>query len=226
MQVEAPNFQALDERFMKEFCGDAFVRYAMERNPAVVEIVFAKYVPGKEGEFMIKLPVEQCWYKHDGNKITIRGYRDLVQRRFGEALAVCSRVFLKDGKPMHIPMLDLACPQTDEDKALVFEKLTELGETLGVLLESDNSYHYVGFNLLTEEQWVEFMGRALKLNYREGNRKVRRLIVDPEFVAYSLSRAPDQMGFEDYRRFGTLRITSAEGTKKVPPTYAGLHVAA
>lgn len=223
MQVEAPNFQALEERFMNEFCGDAFVRYAAERNPDVAEIVFAKYIPGEEGEFMTRLPVNQCWHKLNGNR-SVRGYRDLVRRRFGEALAVCSRVFLKDGTPMHIPMLDLACPQTDEDRALVFEKLTELGETFGVLLESDNSYHYVGFNLQTEGEWVEFMGRALKLNYREGNRKVRRLVVDPEFVAYSLSRAPDQIGFENYRRFGTLRITSAEGTKKVPPTYAGLHV--
>lgn len=223
MQVEAPDFQTLDERFMKEFYGDAFVRFAVELNPHIAEIVFAKYVPGEEGEFMTRLPVRECWHTLDGSR-AVRGYRDLVQRRFGEALAVCSRVFLKDGTQMHIPMLDLACPQTDEDKALVFEKLTELGETFGVLLESDNSYHYMGFNLQTEEQWVEFMGRALKLNYREGNRKVRRLVVDPEFIAYSLSRAPDQIGFEDYRRFGSLRITYAEGTKRLPPTYAGLHI--
>ena len=80
-----------------------------------------------------------------------------------QILALCSRCHLSDGSLMHIPMIDFRCPPGDIYQRAVSLALTGLGQRRGALLVSGNSYHYYGFDLLTEVEFRHFASQCLLL---------------------------------------------------------------
>jgi hypothetical protein len=103
--------------------------------------------------------------------------RELAESRpTGQILAMCSDVQLKTGETKHIPMIDFRCPVSPHSLQLISKvaKLLDVGK--GFIVETDRSYHFYGAELLTERQWLQFLGRALQFSP----------IVDRAWIAHQL----------------------------------------
>jgi hypothetical protein len=94
----------------------------------------------------------------------------------GQMLAMCSEVQLKKGATKHIPMIDFRCPVSPHSLQLVSKiaKLFDVGKSF--IVETDRSYHFYGAELLTEQGWLQFLGRALQFSP----------IVDRAWIAHQL----------------------------------------
>jgi len=91
---------------------------------------------------------------HGGLKLIAKGLRG------AESLALCSEVRLIEGHGAHIPMLDFACAKTPANQSAICSMLREIGQN-GVVVDSGKSYHFLGASILTSDEWIRFMGRAL-----------------------------------------------------------------
>lgn len=76
-------------------------------------------------------------------------------------LAMSSSLKLTDGSIRHLPMLDFHCPATPENLSLVGEVIKRLAIGDGFILESNKSYHFYGWKLLSANELERFLGRAL-----------------------------------------------------------------
>jgi hypothetical protein len=95
----------------------------------------------------------------------------------GNALAVCSKVRLLTGESVHVPMMDFSCPCSDGNARAVAKMLKIVGQSEGILVESGRSYHFYGISLLTQEEWIDFMAKAMLF----------APFVDPRYVAHRLA---------------------------------------
>lgn len=77
--------------------------------------------------------------------------------------AVCSRVVMEDGREMHLPLLDLNIPYSEDGTRIVLEALDIFGLE-GALFCSGKSYHFFGSGLLDCTEIGRFLGRALLLS--------------------------------------------------------------
>lgn len=85
----------------------------------------------------------------------------------GEALALYSRCQNTNMRELHIPMMDFRVKSGEANAhhlSLLSAALQRLGQRQGVLLDSGNSYHYYGLELLTQSQWRRFMAACLLLD--------------------------------------------------------------
>lgn len=86
-----------------------------------------------------------------------------------EVLAVCSRCTRADGTVGHLPMLDFRAEACNKSAAtartleLIAKALIAIHAPEGVVINSGNSYHYYGFELVTEAKWRKFMLNCLLL---------------------------------------------------------------
>jgi hypothetical protein len=122
----------------------------------------------------------------------------------GSLIGLTSFVRRKDGYHAHIPLLDFETPVSDEALVLIREKFKTIMRearsgkaTPGYLLVSGECYHYIGLELLSQEEWLEFMGLALL--FEDDADPNRFSPVDRRWVGYSLRRG-----------LSTLRIFSGE----------------
>lgn len=98
----------------------------------------------------------------------------------GTNLALHSNVFFYNGFVAHIPMIDMAA-----------RAVGVIGKVLNVLpvnltenmqwFSSGRSFHGYGINLLTRDEWIEFMGRLLLANQPQ-----QHPVVDPRWVGHRL----------------------------------------
>ena len=99
-----------------------------------------------------------------------------------ELLAICSRCMRADGSVGHLPMLDFRAEASTEPATaartleLITKALIEIGAPDGVVANSGNSYHYYGFDSVTEVEWREFMLNCLLLEP----------VVDVRYIAHRL----------------------------------------
>lgn len=114
-------------------------------------------------------------------------------------LGISSRVLLKDGSKAHIPMLDFMSRKhyANFNVDVVQELLKPFP---GDILETGNSYHYLGRKLLTEHEWRSF------LHNTHGVFGKRLQDLCEGFFDYSLKRG-----------FSGLRIFAYPPYKKVEP---------
>lgn len=78
-------------------------------------------------------------------------------------LALCSKCRIDDGTTLHLPMMDFRAEPTTENLSKVKTALSEISPEGGVILESGRSYHYLGFSLMNEDQWLKFLAKCLLL---------------------------------------------------------------
>lgn len=97
-------------------------------------------------------------------------------------LAAISRVSLAIGGTAHIPMMDFMCPPSDKNLELLVGLLRNLRQGRGCLLKSGRSYHYYGFELLSEEQWRIFLGKCLLMFGYSDDRYIGHQLVDGHCV--------------------------------------------
>ncbi len=118
------------------------------------------------------------------------------------SLLVCSRVVRRrDQAVRHIPMMDFRLTPSDRSLALVTNAMRMLGQADGVILESGQSYHYYGFHLLEEAEWLDFMYRSLLLTP----------FSDPRYIGHRLLAGTAR-----------LRVTATAGKPHVPCVVASL----
>jgi len=114
-------------------------------------------------------------------------------------LGACSLVEVNREK-LHIPMLDFVI-EVKPDSLLVVKESVRLPK--GVFLNSGNSYHYYGYDLMSELQWRAWMSGL-------GNGKLDE-IIDESYLSYSLKRG-----------YGALRLFGYPDTDKATvPTVVG-----
>jgi hypothetical protein len=79
-----------------------------------------------------------------------------------QGLGLCSDVVLRDGYA-HLPLLDFSLIPSTKNVALVQEAARALMLPHAIVLESGRSYHVYGLSLLSHDDWVNFLTRALLL---------------------------------------------------------------
>jgi hypothetical protein len=113
----------------------------------------------------------------------------------GKVLGLCSRCLLTDNTLAHIPMMDFRCHILGENLERIQWVVSSIAGAPGVLLESGRSYHWYGYELLSPEDWVAFMGTCLLYSP----------LVDTRYIAHRLKE-----------RNGVLRISAGGIKPKVP----------
>lgn len=81
----------------------------------------------------------------------------------GKVLALRSQCRLETGEWGHLPLMDFHCPPTANHLEIALVALRHMGQRRGAVLESGRSYHYYGFDILTQEDWLGFLGHCLLL---------------------------------------------------------------
>lgn len=122
----------------------------------------------------------------------------------GEQLAISSRVKLLSGKVAHLPMMDFQTPKGEFGLQKVRERLQHVGVKNGWILETGESYHYYGGDVLSQEDWLDFMGLCLLTSIVHTRENIEQ-IADPRYIGHSLRRGCN-----------TLRITT-RGDKDFTP---------
>jgi hypothetical protein len=100
----------------------------------------------------------------------------------GELLGLVSTVELYDGRSAHIPMMDFVCGPSAQNLTSITHLLKEMRKGVGFLLESGRSYHYYGAELLTDEEWRQFIGKCLLMFGYVDDRYIGHQLVDGHCV--------------------------------------------
>ena len=127
-----------------------------------------------------------------------------------QQLAVGSKVKLSSGKYAHIPLMDFSLHKTPTNLEVVQQSLKDMRQSDGWILETGESYNYWGSILLTDEGWINFMGKSLYTG-ADGNKKDSLPIVDSRFIGHSLIRGCN-----------TLRITTRANKIYTPTVVASI----
>jgi hypothetical protein len=146
-----------------------------------------KHDPGQKIYWQEGLPNEAYLYRL-GQELRIGEVFDFEGETLDcrPVIGACSAV-QAGGQKCHIPMLDF-CIETGKESLKVIQESVLLPP--GVFLNSGNSYHYYGYDLMPEREWRKWMndlGKGDKLDE----------IVDGKYLEYSLER-----GYGALRLFG------------------------
>lgn len=95
-------------------------------------------------------------------------------------LAVHSRVIV-NGQYYHIPMIDFGSKGSTPSASETIKELCKYWSMSFSLYESGRSFHGYGNRLLTNEQWLQFMGSLLLLNKPSGYK-----LIDERWVGHRI----------------------------------------
>lgn len=79
-------------------------------------------------------------------------------------IALCSNCRTEDGTIMHLPMMDFRSEPSAQNLRTVKKAIAEVTAVGGAILESGRSYHYLGFSLVHEREWLSFLAKCLLLS--------------------------------------------------------------
>ncbi|MFA6981609.1 MAG: hypothetical protein WC243_01110 [Patescibacteria group bacterium] len=102
-------------------------------------------------------------------------------------IGIFDRVLLESGEYKHIPMMDFDIEKSPSNLELLVARLKNSEIKEGWIVESGASYHYFGSSLLTETEWVDFIGRCLLTSVVHNRQNIQQ-IADPRFIGHSLRR--------------------------------------
>jgi hypothetical protein len=169
-------------RDIEDFKGDELL--ARTKNSALLVRELLRHDPHKE----------RGMFEVDARELLAERRLPATAER-GRVLGLCSRCRLCDGRTMHIPLMDFRVTPTSQSARAAKRALRAMGEAQGALLASGRSYHYYGFRLLEEAQWLEFMCRAI----------LAAPLTDTRYIAHRLLAG-----------MGVLRLTATAAKPVVP----------
>jgi hypothetical protein len=102
-----------------------------------------------------------------------------------DVFAIASKCTLRNGCKAHIPMMDFAL-KSPEGREAVVATMKGISPSGGIVLQTENSYHFYGTELLNPNQWLEFLGKSLLF---QG-------VIDPRYIGHRLKEG-----------FGVLRLS-------------------
>lgn len=147
------------EQFKRDFGGslwDAVLRILMHKGNYLPESLLSRALVHKHD------PRERSFNLTNEEFITQGTAAIITNLRDDEGLAISSRVRIRSGYSAHLPMLDFASEPTQANRKAVEYMLRAIDQP-GVILNSGNSYHFIGISLLGSDEWLRFMGRSLLL---------------------------------------------------------------
>ncbi len=118
----------------------------------------------------------------------------LNHRETDQTIGIISRVCTPYGEEKHIPILDLSIYPNQENAHFVKSTFEHEGIS-GFLLNSGNSFHFYGKDLLYEDEWLRFMYKSLLIPTVTDTRHVGHRLLDG---------------------YGTLRLTTNAHKPKIP----------
>lgn len=120
----------------------------------------------------------------------------------GWMVGLTSKVITTSGT-QHLLMLDFSIPISKEsenqiiEKMEIFNKSGDISYKLdGYLIQTTNSYHYLGKHITGEHNFIHFLGSSLLFRHADQS----YFVVDDRWLGYSLKR-----------NFGTIRIGRKNG---------------
>ena len=81
-----------------------------------------------------------------------------------EGISIASKCVTANKEIRHIPLMDFACPPTPAYEQFIVDALQKIGYKKGVLVRSGKSFHFYGLELITAEQWQQFMSYGILLS--------------------------------------------------------------
>ncbi len=154
-------------------------------NPQIEAVNFWTYVyrpvqftePGKNPQWISR----EEFLSHNVLPELVEGLPDDAQ------VGVFSKVILENGGTVHIPMMDFGIPKGDKGLATLKERFQKAGAHNIWVLETGESYHLYGKDLLSEVEWVQFMGTCLLTSVVHTRENIEQ-VADPRYIGHSLKR--------------------------------------
>ena len=112
----------------------------------------------------------------------------------GAMLTMCSEVRLKGDEVKHVPMLDFSCPRSARNLSVVSKISDLLNIGPSFVVETENSYHCYGSQLLTWAEYCKVLSRATLLSPVVDRIWVAHQIVD-SCAALRITSHASQGGF-------------------------------
>jgi len=110
-------------------------------------------------------------------------------------VGLSSRLKHKNGSSYHLALLDFRSEVTPQNTKLIKTVCTKLFKGGFVLIDSGDSYHACGLDLLSEEERLDFLAKSLML----------APIIDTAYIGHQLQQP-----------FSSIRISKGGGRNKVP----------
>jgi len=127
-----------------------------------------------------KTLLSNVFHHNYNNEVLLVGSQDFLNDELrldkDKSYAATSNVVMKDGRICHIPMVDFHCCVSSTNESLVYDVALELDAGPGFILNSGNSYHFLGTNLIEGDGIYKFMGRMIMFNP----------IIDKSWVAHQM----------------------------------------
>ncbi len=121
-----------------------------------------------------------------------------------EQIALSSRVLLLNGEYANIPLMEFSLKKSEQNLNIIKERLIHSKSVSGWLLETGSSYHFYGNAVLTDNEWIDFMGKCLLTSIVHTRDDIEQ-IADTGFIGHSLRRG-----------CATLRITTRADKDFIP----------
>ena len=122
-----------------------------------------------------------CVYHHNHNDEVISIPREqysqidqLLDRE--KKYAILSRVLFMDKKVYHLPMIDFHCDSTEKNVQLAEDLIEILEIGAGYLLDSGESFHFIGTQLINEMEFGPYLGKLIMYSP----------IIDKSWIAHQL----------------------------------------
>ncbi|WP_052050201.1 hypothetical protein [Cedecea neteri] len=164
-----------------------------------VSFFLSKYTdtPGSNGKrIVIELPKE--------NLTPITFERIIKELSRDEELSILSLIKIND-VVHHLPMIDFLAKKRSTSSVDALRKTSAYWNIVFNVFNSGRSIHAYGTKILTQNQWVNFMGYLLLLN-----EKSKEKVIDVRWVGHRLMAG-----------YSSLRITNNTGKFKSIPSYIG-----
>lgn len=198
-RLSAPEDTSLRRIFEKT----AHLKEATENVIPYWELIFAVSWESEKSDLFIKEAL-----KHDPKDEAVEKFNIHIDEAFDRtlerkmrdlsettALALCSQCIDDSGLVKHLPMMDFRCKPSDNNLKKVKSSLKALGQKKGAILESGRSYHFYGFELMAQDEWVKYLSKCLLL----------APISDTRYIAHRLIEG-----------VGALRITASQSKPVIP----------
>ncbi len=86
---------------------------------------------------------------------------DFYEKNRDEYLALSSKIKMKDNTICHLPMIDFHVPYSETNQDLIEDVLTELALVSGYIINSGQSFHFIGNQLFDDSKYYNFLAQIL-----------------------------------------------------------------
>lgn len=139
---------------------EEIIREIARKNSQVSQYQFCCYRANLDSDNFEYLFPEKTFRVHRDD-IRLGFVADLRARHLpsNEHVIGLTSLVLIDGNEFHLDMADFCCEKSEEGLEDVRRTLTSLRMRRGFVMDSGNSYHYLGANFRSKSEFLQLMGR-------------------------------------------------------------------